>query len=94
MCIQKEMICGPIEEMSVQVGPKSPTKEVGRDWLRNKHTFKDRGEGEGRQKYFSDQISEAMCILLSKQKLLKVDFYLWKQSGLRKYLQDLKGCNF
>lgn len=74
-------------------GGREGERETKRDWLRNKYTFKEYREGEWRRKCFSHQISEAMYILSSKGKLLKIDFYLWKQNGTRKYLQDLNGYN-
>lgn len=62
-------------------------------WLRKQHIFKEYREGKGRRNCFCHQVSEAVCILLSREKLLKIDFYLWKQNGTRKRLDDLNKYN-
>lgn len=54
------------------------------------YTFKE--QGGGKSKYFSHQISEAMYILLSKGKLLKINLFV-KTKFVRNYLNDQNGYN-
>lgn len=47
-------------------------------WLSKQHTFKEYREGKGRRNCFCHQVSEALCILSSRGKLLKIAFVFVK----------------